>query len=238
VDGVAAASPWEVVDLAAAGVRSLNALLHERAGPVPSVEVLHPMGQHNVAVGAVRAFRVEIRGHVGYYAAAMNQEASIHIHGNAGKGLAENIMSGEVQVFGNASDAVAASGHGGLVVVHGDAASRCGISMKGVDIVVGGSIGHLGAFMAQAGTMVVAGDAGSALGDSLYEAVIYVGGRIESLGEDAREEPMTAVDRERVAELLDRARLSPSLPSIERFKRIASARSLYHWHAGQNRIHG
>jgi glutamate synthase domain-containing protein 3 len=130
---------------------------------------------------------------------------------------------------------VAASGRGGLVVVHGDAASRCGISMKGVDIVVGGSIGHLGAFMAQAGTLVVCGDAGAALGDSLYEAVLYVGGRIESLGADAREEPMTDADRARVAALLDRADIRGEL---SRFKRVGSARSLYHWHAGQNRTHG
>ena len=40
-------------------------------------------------------------------------------------------------------------GRGGLLVVQGDAGARCGISMKGVDIVVRGSIGHMGAFMAQ-----------------------------------------------------------------------------------------
>jgi glutamate synthase domain-containing protein 3 len=219
------------------GVRPLNALLHEpeAAGGPHVLDVHNPRGQHNVAVGARWPAVIEVRGHVGYYAAAMNQAATVHVHGNAGKGLAENIMSGSVHVFGDASDAVAASGHGGLVVVRGNAASRCGISMKGVDIVVGGNIGHLGAFMAQAGTLVVCGDAGAALGDSLYEAVIYVGGRIESLGADAREEPMTDSERARVAAMITRAGLRGDVAT---FRRVASARQLYHWNSADNRIHG
>jgi glutamate synthase domain-containing protein 3 len=223
------------VDIGEQGVRPVNALLHQKARSPRVLEVLHPSGQHSVAVGACRPMRIEVRGHVGYYAAAMNREASVRIYGNAGKGVAENIMSGDVRIFGSASDAVAASGRGGLVVVHGDAAARCGISMKGVDIVVGGDIGHLGAFMGQAGTLVVCGDAGAALGDSLYEAVIYVRGRIESLGADAQEEPMTEADRTRVAALLDRAEIRAETAS---FVRVGSARKLYHWHAGQNRVDG
>jgi methylamine---glutamate N-methyltransferase subunit B len=216
------------------GVRPLNAILHDPKSH-GVFEVHRSMGQHNVAVGAISPVVVEVRGHVGYYAGAMNQAATVNIHGNASKGLAENIMSGAVRVFGDASDAVGASGQGGLVVVRGNAASRCGISMKGVDIVVGGSIGHLGAFMAQAGTLVVCGDAGDALGDSLYEAVLYVGGTIASLGADAREEPMTDADRARVASLLDRGGLRADIAT---FKRVGSARKLYHWNAGDNRIHG
>jgi len=103
--------------------------------------------------------------------------------------------------------------------------------MKGIDIVVGGRVGDFSAFMAQAGTLVVCGDAGDALGDSLYEAVIYVRGTIKSLGADAREEPMTAADHEALRALLKRADFS--YDSSE-FKRVASARSLYHWNADAN----
>ena len=129
---------------------------------------------------------------------------------------------------GHASESAGASGHGGLVVIEGDASSRCGISMKGCDIVVGGSVGHFSAFMAQAGTLVVCGDAGPNLGDSLYEATIYVRGRIHSLGADAREEEMQSADLERVSGLL--AASGIDCDSRE-FKRVASARSLYHWNA-------
>ena len=81
----------------------------------------------------------------------MNQQANIIINGNAGPGLAENMMSGQVRVTGNASQYAAATAHGGLLVIEGDSSSRCGISMKGVNIVVGGNIGHMSAFMAQSG---------------------------------------------------------------------------------------
>ena len=83
-------------------------------------------------------------------------------------------------------------------------------------------------FMAQAGNLVVCGDAGAHLGDSLYEAVIYVGGKIHGLGADAREEPMTEADHAKVAALLERAGLDISSKD---FKRVASARTLYHWNA-------
>jgi glutamate synthase domain-containing protein 3 len=100
--------------------------------------------------------------------------------------------------------------------------------MKGCDIVVGGNVGHVSAFMAQAGRLLVCGDAGAGLGDSLYEAVIYIAGRIQSLGADARQEPMTGDDFQQVAELLRRAGLAGD---PRQFKRVASARTLYHWNA-------
>ena len=85
--------------------------------------------------------------------------------------------------------------------------------------------------MAQAGHMVICGDAGDALGDSLYEAVIYLRGNVKSLGADARFEDMTDADYATLAELLSKAGLEHDPKS---FKRIASARSLYHWNADAN----
>ena len=224
------AAPW-TIDLASSPVRELNQLLHDlRARPGDSrpdrIEVVNPNGSHNVAVGAVGSVTIDIRGHVGYYAGAMNAGAQVTVHGNAGKGAAENIMSGTVRIKGSASDCAGATGHGGLVVVEGNAASRCGISMKGCDIVVRGSVGHISGFMAQTGYLVVCEDAGGALGDSLYEAVIYVGGKIDGLGADAREEPMTSDDRDILAALLRRADFDVD---TDDFKRVASAKALYHW---------
>ena len=225
-------------DLARQTVREVNQFLHDRLeggledgladGSVHHVEILHPDGNHSIAVGIDAPVEVDIRGHAGYFAAGMNSRAQVTIHGNVGWSVAENIMSGTVRVKGNASQCAAASGHGGLVVIEGDASSRCGISMKGVDIVVGGSVGHVSGFMAQAGRMVICGGADAGLGDSLYEAIIYVGGEIRGLGADAREEPMSVSDVAAVTELLKQAGL-PGDP--RQFKRIASARTLYHWNA-------
>ena len=71
----------------------VNAALHapDLAG---EFVIAHPAGAHNVAVGLDAPVKVTIDGHVGYYAAGMNQQAEIIINGNAGTGVAENMMSG------------------------------------------------------------------------------------------------------------------------------------------------
>jgi methylamine---glutamate N-methyltransferase subunit B len=229
--GAAEATAVEVVDLAVTPLRELNQRLHDLAvgadGP-RRWRVVNPNGAHAVACGLGADVEVEIEGHVGYYCAGMNKHATVRVHGNAGPGLAENIMSGRVVVDGSASQYAAATGRGGLVVIEGDASSRCGISMKGVDIVVRGSVGHMSAFMAQRGRLVVCGDAGDALGDSLYEARIYVRGDVEGLGADCVEKEVRA---EHVAELRELLALA-AIDDVDAtdFRRYGSARRLYNFH--------
>jgi glutamate synthase domain-containing protein 3 len=220
-------------DLARDSLRQLNLFLHRQAvnEGISQVRVLNPDGAHSIACGLDAELDIHIHGHVGYYVAGMNKHASVTIHGNAGPGAAENMMSGRVRIKGFASTAAGASAHGGLLVVDGDASLRCGISLKGGDIVVGGSVGSFSAFMAQAGRIVICGDAEDALGDSLYEAVIYVRGKVRSLGADARFEPMTDTDRAAVRSLLAAAGRTDD---ASEFKRVASAKSLYHWNADAN----
>ncbi len=218
------------LDLASLSVREVNQFLHHKlpGSDIQRVEISNPNGLHSIAAGLDCEVAVEILGHAGYFIAGMNQLARVTVRGNVGWSVAENIMSGSVRVKGHASQCAASSGHGGLVVIEGDASSRCGVSMKGCDIVVGGSVGHFSAFMAQAGTLVVCGDAGPNLGDSLYEATIYVQGKIHSLGADAQQEEMEGADVERVSRLLADAEIDCD---AGQFKRVASARSLYHWNA-------
>ena len=220
-------------DLERTTVRELNQFLHKPASELEgqAVTVVAPNGAHNLAVGVDAPVRVTIAGHAGYYAGGMNKHATIEIDGSAGTGVAENMMSGKVHVKGFASNGAGASAHGGLLVIDGDAGLRCGISLKGGDIVVGGSVGSFSAFMAQAGRMVICGDAGDALGDSLYEAVLYVRGEVKSLGADAQYELMTQTDIDAVRALLTAAGMDHDPAS---FKRIASARTLYHWNADAN----
>ena len=58
----------------------------------------NPGGRHCIAAGIDAAVEVSIDGHVGYYCAGMNKNAQVTIAGNAGPGVAENIMSGVVRV--------------------------------------------------------------------------------------------------------------------------------------------
>lgn len=218
------------LDLARLTVRELNQFLHHELPQrgIRRVEILHPQGRHNLAVGLACEVEVHVQGHAGYFVAGMNQRASVIVHGNVGWSVAENMMSGMVWVCGSASACAGASAHGGLLVIEGDAGARCGISLKGADVVVGGSVGHASAFMAQAGRLVVCGDAAPGLGDSLYEAVIYVRGAIHGLGADARLEPMGEADFGQVQALLAQAGFDYD---AREFKRVASARTLYHWNA-------
>jgi glutamate synthase domain-containing protein 3 len=220
-------------DLASTPLRALNAGLHADDAP-RRWRVVNPSGAHAVAVGIDAGLEVDVEGHVGYYCAGMNQRATVRVHGNAGVGLAENIMSGTVCVDGYAGQSCAATGRGGLVVVQGDASARCGISMKGVDIVVRGSIGHMSAFMAQKGRLVVCGDAGEALGDSIYEARLYVRGSVASLGADCVEKELRDEHRTELAELLTAAGVTDV--DAADFRRYGSARRLYTFdvdHAGE-----
>ena len=58
--------------------------------------------------------------------------------------------------------------------------------------------------------------------------VLYVRGELHGLGADAREEKMSSDDLNAVAMLLKEAGFSHN---PKEFKRIASAKSLYHWNA-------
>ncbi|MBS0243686.1 MAG: protein glxC [Proteobacteria bacterium] len=189
--------------------------------------VRNPRGAHALAVGLDGDLDVGLDGHVGYYCGGMNKGARITIHGNAGTGVAENMMSGRVHVRGDASQSAGATGCGGLLVIDGNASARLGISLRGLDIVVKGSTGHMTAFMAQAGTIVILGDAGDALGDSLYEARIFVRGKVASLGADCIEKDMREEHRTELARLLKAA--GAEAP-VSAFRRYGSARKLYHFH--------
>lgn len=220
-----------VVDLAETSRRELNARLHALAPETNETlwRIENPEGQHALAVGLDAPVTVEIAGHVGYYCAGMNQQAVVIVEGNAGVGVAENMMSGKVHVKGDASQSAGATAHGGLLVIDGNASARCGISMKGINIVVKGSIGPMSAFMAQSGALVVLGDAGEALGDSIYEAKLYVRGEVKSLGADCVQKELGEEQRAELRALLDAAGLNGEV-AIDEFKHFGSGRTLYNFH--------
>lgn len=216
------------LDLKEIGIRGINSKLYELPEGTNEQDwtINNPIGQHAIACGLDAPLNVKINGHVGFFCGGMNQQAAITIHGHAGVGVAENMMSGKVHVSGNASESAGATGHGGLLVIEGDASSRCGISMKGIDIVVGGSVGHMSAFMAQSGHLVVCGDADEALGDSIYEAILFVRGKVASLGADCIEKEMRPEHTLKLTELLETAGIDAN---SSEFKRYGSARKLYNF---------
>ncbi len=215
-------------DLEAEGLRKLNSSLHAQSNDTNQTawEITNPKGSHAIAVGLDAPIEVTVMGPTGYYCGGMNKQATVHVKGSAGPGVAENMMSGKVIIDGDASQYAGATAHGGLLVIKGNASSRCGISMKGVDIVVHGNIGHMSAFMAQSGNLVVLGDAGDALGDSLYEANLFVRGSVKSLGADCIKKDMRDEHLEILKCLLAEAEADAK---PEEFTRYGSARKLYNF---------
>src|ERR1700743_928440 len=106
-------------DLRSVSLRQVNAALHA-PDLTGEFTIAPPDGAHNVAVGLDAPVRVTIDGHVGYYAAGINQQADLVIAGNAGTGVAENMMSGTVWVKGNASQSAGAAAPGGPFGVEGE----------------------------------------------------------------------------------------------------------------------
>lgn len=224
---VGKALPNTQLDLASLTLRQTNEALQKAESG--SFLVANPRGAHALAAGLMHPIDVSIDGHVGYYCGGMNKDATITINGNAGTGVAENMMSGRVHVKGDASQSAGATGCGGLLVIDGNASARLGISLRGLDIVVKGSIGHMAAFMAQAGNIVVLGDAGDSLGDSIYEARLFVRGKVKSLGTDCIAKQMRAEHSALLRKLLDDAGIGPEV-DVSEFTRYGSARTLYHFH--------
>ena len=218
----------QTLDMAEVTLRDVNSTLQAQKSDTNqrSWEVVNPKGSHAIACGLDGPIEVTVLGSTGYYCGGMNKEATVHIKGSAGPGVAENMMSGKVVIEGDASQYAGATGNGGLLVIKGNASSRCGISMKGIDIVVHGNVGHMSAFMAQSGNLVVLGNAGDALGDSLYEARLFVRGDVKSLGADCIEKEMRPEHLDLLADLLEQADADAK---PEDFKRYGSARELYNF---------
>ena len=216
------------LDLETLELRDVNQTLQSQSKYVSQSKwaIINARGNHAIAVGLDAPIEVTVKGSTGYYCGGMNKQATINIHGSAGPGVAENMMSGKVVVEGDASQYAGATGRGGLLVIKGNASSRCGISMKGISIVVHGNIGHMSGFMAQSGTLVVCGDAGDALGDSIYEAQLFVRGSVERLGADCVAQEMRLEHLDHLRMLLSAAGCNHK---AEDFTRYGSARNLYHF---------
>ena len=85
----------------------------------------------------------------------------------------------------------------------------------------------MSAFMAQSGSLVICGDAGDALGDfDPPGAALSLRGKVTSLGADCVEKEMTPHHLDKLARLLERARINAD---PRRFRRYGSARKLYNF---------
>ena len=78
------------LDLSTGTLRDVNVVL--QTAETGEFIITNPQGAHALACGLNASIGVKIEGPVGYYCAGMNQLATVLVNGNAGTGLAENIM--------------------------------------------------------------------------------------------------------------------------------------------------
>lgn len=217
-----------VIDASSLTIREINVKLKELVEKgVTDIKVLNPQARHNLAVGILKPCRITFEGSVGYFCASLMDGPEVHINGNAGWALGENLMSGKVVLAKDAGASVASTIRGGEVFVGGNAGARAGISMKGGTLIVKGNTGFMTGFMMQKGRIIVCGDVGEAVGDSMYEGAIYVAGKIGSLGSDARLEEPTEDELNSVWRTLE----GYGITERYAFKKIVSAKKLYHFDA-------
>lgn len=222
-------------DCAGQTTRDINVFLKDaaRRGPEAAVALLHPDSRHNLAVGITSPLNLCIEGHVGYYCAGLCDGVDVQIAGDAGWGLAENLMSGRVHLAGSAGSAAGATMRGGTLIVGGNAGARCGVAMKGGLLVVGGDVGYMTGFMMQKGVLIIGGDAGEALGDSLYEGLIYIRGKADALGSDAVQADLTDADMGFLTDALADAGMDANPGD---FRKIVSGKKLYNFNTKEKEI--
>ena len=225
----------KTLDCAGRTTREINVFLKAmaRMGPEAEVVLHNPDSRHNLGVGITTPLKLHIEGPVGYYCAGLCEGVDVRITGDAGWGLAENLMSGRVQLSASAGSSAGATMRGGTLIVGGSAGARCGVAMKGGTLIVGGDVGYMTGFMMQKGVLIIGGDAGEALGDSLYEGRIYIRGRADALGSDAVQADLTEEDIFLLAAAFADAGMDMAPAE---FKKIVSGKKLYNFDIKEKEI--
>ena len=87
------------VDCDELSVRQINETIHRAiAEGEREISLRRPGARHNLAVAVLHDVRIVIDGPVGYYCGGMSDGVRLEIHGSAGWGAAECLLSGSVVI--------------------------------------------------------------------------------------------------------------------------------------------
>ena len=216
-------------------IKDVNTKVREAVEKGQKVIIKNAKHLHGLFAGLTKG-EVEVEGDVGDYTAmliGMREQKEkglpgpkIVINGNAGNYLADGAWAGEVIVKGDVGYGAAIYAYGGTIVIHGNAGDALGQLLKGATVIVKGNVGsNIGLFMV-GGTIIVVGDAGEKVGDWMIRGEIFIGGSYKSLGNNAKEEPLTTEDKEKLKTLLSKYGIEAD---VEKFKKIVpiSVRPFY-----------
>lgn len=202
--GAVTQSPHRL-DAATLSTRDLNSHLR-RLHPerTPRIVVVHPRSRHFLAAGLGSKIQVEVEGSVGYFVGTMMDGPVIRVTGNAGWFAGDNMTSGELRVSGHAGNGLGQGMYGGTIAVYGDAGDRVGALMKRGTILVGGDVGIMAGLYMMGGEIIVLGDLNDYAGESIIAGTLYFTGSVGCLGRNAKVEPVTPQDDQRVLDMARR----------------------------------
>ncbi|TWU41214.1 GXGXG motif protein [Novipirellula aureliae] len=166
------------------------------------VDVAGAVGQHHAMMRLRHPVRLQVDGHLGDYAFAMNQDADIRLTGSVRHGVAEGMASGAVRVQGDAGVGAGVAMTGGTLAIFGNAGPRCGAAMRSGSIFVRGDVGDEAGIGAIGGTIVIGGNAGHRLGDAVNNVSVFIRGKALSLAEGVTEAPLRKREELRLGLLL------------------------------------
>ncbi|MCL6429506.1 MAG: tributyrin esterase [Anaerolineae bacterium] len=195
-------------------LRAVSAELRRAVAQGP-VTIRHAGHLHGLAAGLSEG-DILIDGDAGDYLGVLNDGAYIHVTGNAGRYLADNMTSGTVVIDGSCGDGAGQYCYGGTIVVRGSAGALTAVMNKGATILIAGDVGNEAATYMLGGDVVILGDAGARLANYLIRGAIYVGGTWRSLGHNAVQAELDAADLEKLTAWFRRFDIAGDVPSLKK----------------------
>jgi len=186
----------EIIDSSSYNSRKLNKHLRSLKNDHKKILIKNPHSLHFIAAGCIRDIDLIINGSVGYYPATCGDKLRMHVYGNGGWYVGDNMTSGTLIVEGDVGDGVAQGNYGAKVIIKGDATARTAQLHKRGMLIVGGKTSSMTGLFMMGGTIIILGDSGTNTGEMIVGGEIFVAGEIESLGKNAKIVEPTSDDLE------------------------------------------
>lgn len=184
------------LDVKEVDLQTASAMLRRMAGS-ENVEIRNASHLHGLCAG-LKEGDYTILGDAGDYLGVLNDGATIHVTGNTGNYVADNMTRGLIVVAGSTGYGAGLYPYGGTLVVRGNAGDFTATMNKGATILICGDVGDEAGTYHLAGDFIIAGNAGLNLGNYFIRGALYLGGECRSFGHNTRVEPLTKEDAQKL----------------------------------------
>jgi methylamine---glutamate N-methyltransferase subunit B len=182
------------------------------------IEIKNAAHLHGLCAGLQHG-DYSINGDAGDYLGVLNDGATIHVTGNAGNYVADNMTRGTVIVDGSTGYGAGLYPYGGALIVRGNAGDFTATMNKGATIIIGGNVGDEVGTYHLAGELIVLGNAGLNFGNYMIRGSLYIGGEFKSQGHNTLVEQLTKEDEQKLRRLFEEFDFTAD---AKRFKKLVA----------------